>query len=326
MENIYKVGVLGCANIAIRSLLPAFLKADRFQILAVASRQLDKAKELAGQYSCKAYGGYEELLEDPLVDLVYIPLPTGLHYEWVMKALHRHKHVISEKSLAADYGEVEELVQIARKNGLLLIENFQFRFHSQHQWVRDCLQRNEIGDIRCFRSSFGFPPFADSSNIRYSRKLGGGALLDAGAYTVKAMQVILPEYTFSLRAASLFRPFGAEVDIWGGAYFHCNDGIVAELAFGFDNYYQCNYEIWGSTGKLIVTRAFTAPTDLNPIIILEKQGYKEEFNLPKDDHFDNMLKYVTQCLDKREYEQEYAQNLAQSYYLCQIKQYCHEEE
>ncbi len=152
MENIYKVGVLGCANIAIRSLLPAFLKADRFQILAVASRQLDKAKELAGQYSCKAYGGYEELLEDPLVDLVYIPLPTGLHYEWVMKALHRHKHVISEKSLAADYGEVEELVQIARKNGLLLIENFQFRFHSQHQWVRDCLQRNEIGDIRCFRS------------------------------------------------------------------------------------------------------------------------------------------------------------------------------
>lgn len=325
MKKLYKVGILGCANIAIRSLLPAFFKADRFEILAVASRQLDKAKELAGQYNCRAYGGYGELLDDPDVDLVYIPLPTGLHYEWVMKALNRHKHVISEKSLATDYEEVENLVQIARKNGLLLIENFQFRFHSQHQWVRACLQRNEIGDIRCFRSSFGFPPFSDSSNIRYSQKLGGGALLDAGAYTVKAMQVILPEYTFSLRAASLFRPSGAEVDIWGGAYFHCNDGIVAELSFGFDNYYQCNYEIWGSTGKLIATRAFTAPMDLSPIIILEKQGYKEEISLPKDDHFDNMLKHVAHCLDKREYEQEYAQNLIQSYHLCQIKQYCYEE-
>lgn len=325
MKKRYKVGVLGCANIAIRSLLPAFLKVDCFQILAVASRNLDKAKALANQYNCKAYGDYDGLLDDSEIDLVYIPLPTGLHYEWVMKALNKNKHVISEKSLAVNYGEVEELVRVARKNGLLLIENFQFRFHLQHQWVRDCLQRNEIGDVRCFRSSFGFPPFSDSNNIRYSQKLGGGALLDAGAYTVKAMQVILPEYTFSLKAASLFKPSGAEVDIWGGAYFHCNDGIVAELAFGFDNYYQCNYEIWGSTGKLIATRAFTAPVNLNPIIILEKQGYREEFSLPKDDHFDNMLKYVVQCLDKQEYEQEYVQNLIQSYHLCQIKQYCHEE-
>lgn len=325
MKRIYKVGVLGCANIAIRSLLPAFFRADRFKTLAIASRSLDNAKVLAEQYNCTAYGNYDELLDNPEIDLVYIPLPTGLHYEWIIKALNKGKHVISEKSLAVNYEEVEDLVRVARGKRLLLIENFQFRFHSQHQWVRDCLQRNEIGDIRCFRSSFGFPPFSDSDNIRYSQRLGGGALLDAGAYTVKAMQVILPEYTFSLKAASLFKASGTEVDIWGGAYFHCNDGIVAELTFGFDNYYQCNYEIWGSIGKLIATRAFTAPMDLNPIMILEKQGYREEFSLPKDDHFNNMLKYVAQCLDKQEYEQEYAQNLIQSYHLCQIRQYCHEE-
>ncbi|GHT77554.1 NDP-hexose-3-ketoreductase [Bacteroidia bacterium] len=322
-KDRYKVGVLGVANIAVRSLIPAFYNSGRFELAGIASRSLFKANEIANSYNCQAYGSYDELLDNEAIDLVYVPLPTGLHYEWILKALKKGKHVMSEKSLASTWQEVKELTELAEKNNLLLIENFQFRFHSQHQWVREQLKNNAIGDIRCFRSSFGFPPFSDKNNIRYSKNLGGGALLDTGAYTLKAMQTILPEYSFTFRSASLYSSPGFDVELWGGAYLDCEEGITAQLSFGFDNYYQCNYEIWGSKGKIISTRAFTAPANLEPLIILEKQDSKEEIRLPKDDHFKNILLYIAECLDKQKYKEEYQQNLMQAYYIEQIKNYCY---
>jgi predicted dehydrogenase len=323
MKNTYKVGVLGVANIAVRSLIPTFSQLERFELTYIASRTLAKAKEIADKYHCQAYGLYDELLDNEAIDLVYIPLPTGLHYEWILKALKKGKHVMSEKSLASTYQEVKELTDFAEKNNLFLIENFQFRFHSQHQWVRERLKNNEIGDVRCFRSSFGFPPFPDKNNIRYFKDLGGGALLDAGAYTLKAMQIMLPEYTFTFRSASLYSSSDCEVELWGGVYLDCPEGIVVELSFGFDNFYQCNYEIWGSKGKITSTRAFTAPVDLEPTILLEKQSFKEEIHLAKDNHFNNILQYVADCLDKKDYKEEYKQNLMQAYYMEQIKNHCY---
>ena len=230
---------------------------------------------------------------------------------------------MSEKSLSCTYDEVRELVELACDKHLLLIENFQFRFHSQHVWVKELLERHELGDLRCFRCSFGFPPFEDRNNIRYSKSLGGGSLLDAGAYTLKAMQFILPDYSFSLRSASLYQPSDMEVDLYGGAYLDSPQGVIAELAFGFDNYYQCGYEIWGSLGKLTTTRAFTAPAGFTPKVILEKHGRCEEILLPADDHFSNMLAHIAHSLDIGEFSGEYIQNLNQSRYIGQIKESCY---
>lgn len=305
---------MGCAGIAVRSLIPAFFNSKRFKLAGIASRNLEKAREIAAIYNCQAYGSYDDLLDSDEIDLLYIPLPTGLHYEWILKALKKKKHVMCEKSLASKYEEVARLIAAAEKQKLLLIENFQFRFHSQHAWVRNLLVNQEIGQLRCFRSSFGFPPFPDANNIRYSKVLGGGALLDAGAYTLKALQIILPEHSFKVKAASLFYA-DKEVDLWGGIYLDCAEGIVAELAFGFDNYYQCDYQIWGSKGKIISTRAFTAPAALKPAIVLEKGNKQETIELPADDHFRNMLGHIAECLDTEQYEEEYRQNLKQAAYI-----------
>ena len=94
MIKKYKVGVLGCAHIAIRSLLPAFSSSERFELAGIASRDFHKAQLVAAPYHCVAYGSYEELLDNEDIELVYIPLPTGLHYEWIHKALEKGKHVI----------------------------------------------------------------------------------------------------------------------------------------------------------------------------------------------------------------------------------------
>lgn len=315
---MYKVGILGCANIARRSVIPAIHNSIDFEVYAIGSRTLEKAQALSLEYNCKAYQSYEEVINDSLIDVVYIPLPTGMHYEWIKKALLAGKHVISEKSLANNLKEVEELTSIAKSKKLLLFENFQFRFHNQHKWVVDFISSGNIGEVRCFRSYFGFPPFSDKQNIRYSVELGGGALLDAAAYTFKSLQVILPQFHFDLKAANIFRPKEFDVDIWGGAYLSSSNGIIAELSWGFDNFYQCNYELWGSLGKLSVTRAFTAPSDLKPLVIFEKQGYSQEIRLPEDDHFANMLTYVSSLLRSSDFEQEYKQNIKQSAYLQQV--------
>jgi hypothetical protein len=319
-KKTYRVGILGCANIAVRSLIPAFHNNPRYEVYAIASRKTEKATFVAEKYSCKAYGNYDELLHDKEVDVVYMPLPTGMHCEWGKKILMAGKHLLSEKSLACSYGQVKELVDIARNNGLLIMENFQFRFHTQTQWVREQIASGKLGEIRCFRSSFGFPPFKDANNIRYVKSLGGGALLDAGAYTVKSMNVIFPKENFKYKSSTMITPAGSEVDLYGGAYFESESGIIAELAFGFDNYYQCGFEIWGSKGKLTSTRAYTAPATLSPKIIIEtSEDGRVEIELPPCDHFNAMLDHFAECIDKGMYEGEYQQNLMQARFLNEIK-------
>lgn len=313
-----RVGILGCANIAIRSLAPAFQEHEFFDLIAFAGRDLDKTTETSKKFNCEALSSYQEMIDRTDIDLVYIPLPNALHYEWVIKALQSGKHILCEKSLGCNYEEVKAMVFEARKNDKLLIENFQFRFHSQHQYVKKLLNDGEIGDIRCFRSSFGFPPFPSSDNIRYDKELGGGALLDAGAYTIKATQFMMGD-GFEVKAASLHTSKERNVDIYGGIFMQNSNGQISELSFGFDNYYQCNYEIWGSKGKITATRAFTAAPGFEPTVIVEKQGSNDSLVLPADDHFSNLLTYIAQCIASNNFENENLQNLQQAFNIEQVK-------
>jgi predicted dehydrogenase len=221
------------------------------------------------------------------IDAIYMPLPTGLHKEWITKALLAGKHVLAEKSLALDHDSARELVELAKAKRLLLMENFMFRYHSQHKAVWETLQNNRIGDIRLFRSQFGFPPL-DSSNFRYDKAIGGGALLDAGAYTLRAAQWFLGRDLDVLSAVLYIDP-SRDVDIYGNMTLCNKSGIVAQLSFGFDNFYQCNYEFWGSTGRLIANKAFTPKPTEKPRITVEKANETENLDMPADNHFVNIL-------------------------------------
>lgn len=306
-----RVGILGCASIAKRSLMPAFRAHPSFEIVAVASRSLDKASPLSDMYHCVACG-YDELVVRKDVDLVYCPLPTGLHYEWVARSIKSGKHVLCEKSLATSLKEVEELISLAKANKRFIMESFQFRFHSQNLYVRQLINERAIGEIRCVRAQFGFPPFPDGcTNIRYSKALGGGALLDAGAYTLKATTFLLGHNVDVLGSTSWSKP-GFEVDLGGTIYLESNDGVVSETAYGFDNFYQCGYEVWGSKGKLALTRAFTARADFSPTMILETSDGRTEKKLDKDDHFARLLDYISDCLANNRFDAEYRECLTQA--------------
>jgi len=251
------VGVMGCADIAERYMLPAIKRLDECKLIAVASRNLEKAEIFSRKFSCEPIEGYDELLKREDVAAIYMPLPTGLHEEWIMKALEAGKHVLAEKAFAINFPSAQRIIEKARNKRLLVMENYMFLYHSQHQFVRELIDKGEIGEIRVVRSCFCFPPLPED-NFRYNSKLGGGALLDAGGYPVKAALFFLGN-DLSVKGSFLKHSEEYDVDVSGGAIFKNKDDQLAEVAFGFENFYQCSYEILGSNGKITAERAFTPP-------------------------------------------------------------------
>jgi dTDP-3,4-didehydro-2,6-dideoxy-alpha-D-glucose 3-reductase len=283
-----KIGVLGCANIAERYILPAMLEHSGYEVVGIASRNGDKVRSFSDKFSIPGYEGYEKILEAG-PDAVYIPLPNSMHFEWVKKALEAGCHVLVEKSLGCNYLEVERLTALAQEKSLCLMENFQFRFHPQLRLILGMLEEGLIGDLRAMRSYFGFPPFTDDDNIRYNKDLGGGALLDAGAYPLKLSTIVFGK---SIEVASAKLHFDNErgVDLWGsGLLVNADNEVASHISFGFDNHYQCLFELWGSKGKLFTDRIFTAPPGYKPKVQHEHQGGLDIIEVPQANHFDLML-------------------------------------
>ena len=307
---------MGCAAIAKRSLAPAFAAHSAFELVAIASRTPEKAAEFAGQYGARSCS-YDELVAAGDVDLIYCPLPTGLHAEWVEKCLLAGKHVLCEKSLSSTYEEVYHLVELARARHLLLMESFQFRFHAQNLYVKKLLQEGTIGPLRQVLIRFGIPPFPEGvANIRYSKELGGGALLDNGAYTLKAASYLLgSELTVLAAMNDINRPdkdgVGDDVDITGSMMLRAVGGVPVQTAYGFSHFYQNGYEIWGKDGKITTTRAFTARPDFAAPVILETRTGRTEQTF-QDDHFANLLTHIASRLADGEFADEYEQNLLQA--------------
>ena len=316
-----RIGILGCANIAEKHIVPALTELKmKYEIIGIASRNLDKARLFASKFNIKPYAGYDSLIDKEKIDVIYIPLPNSLHYEWIMKAMDQGIHVLAEKPLTTSYKETKEIIQKAQQQKLAVVENFQFRFHSQLKTIVEIIDNDVIGEIKCIRSSFGFPPFSNQDNIRYKKELGGGALLDAGAYPVKISSMFLGE-DISVKASKLAYNPELQVDISGGAFLSSkNSNLFSEIAFGFDNYYQCNLELWGSKGKLTAERIFTSPPNYNPSIIIEDKHGKEKKVLPEDNHFVNMLNHVYELIEVGNFENEYKQNLIQSRLLEKMRE------
>lgn len=296
------IGVMGCAKIASRSFIPAIKSLEgTFNLLAVASRNPAKADSFSRQFDCKPYYSYESMLEDPSIDAVYMPLPTGLHKEWVIKTLEAGKHIYVEKSIARNHSEADLMVTYARSKNLSLMEGYMFQYHPQHDIVFGLLKENRIGEIRSFYTAFGFPPLPDD-DFRYNNEIGGGALMDVAGYTVRAVHFLLGNH-MQVTAASLSHDKKRATNIFGNAFLSGKDGLGAHIAFGFDQFYQNRYEIWGTKGKLLVERAFTPKPDFPPLIILETQNERQEIIAPADNHFVNaLLEFYTviQQPDKRE--------------------------
>lgn len=302
---------MGCASIAIRSMIPALKElSHKFELVGIASRQLEKVLPMAQRFGCEAIEGYDALLDRSDVEAIYMPLPTGLHKEWVIKALAAGKHVYVEKSLAASLEDATNMVALARKNKCALMEGYMFQYHSQHRKTFEFIDNGLLGDIRHFMAAFGFPPLS-ANNFRYDATIGGGVMMDAAGYTVRAAHFILNQPLMVCGAAVHYHP-DTTTSLWGSAFMKSKGNVGVSLSFGFDNFYQCNYTIWGSKAKLTLMKAFTPKVDERPLLVLERQNIKEEISLPADNHFIHAMEHFHQIIQDQNFELDYAAILQQN--------------
>lgn len=299
MSEKIAIGVLGCANIATRSLIPAICSVDRLKLTGIASRDPKTASSVASKFNTNPYS-YEQLIESAGLDAIYIPLPNALHFPWIIRCLESGLHVLVEKSLACTYMQVSELVDLAASKGLVLMESFQFRFHKQMRMICESLANGDLGELRSFKSSFGFPPFPDKANIRYQAQLGGGALLDAGAYPLRLAQIIMGSDAY-VSDASLYFDDHLGVDLMGSAFLKSpRTKVVGFIEFGFDNFYQNSLDIWGSEGRLTSNRIFTAGPGVIPKVTLSKPHQNIDFENLEDDHFSGLLNAFIDLIGNKE--------------------------
>ncbi|GGZ82886.1 Gfo/Idh/MocA family protein [Streptomyces bluensis] len=281
MTGPLRVGVIGCAGIAVRRMLPAFAACPDIEIAAVASRDEAKAREVAERFGGRSVHGYAELLEQDDIQAVYVPLPAALHAEWTEAALTAGRHVLAEKPLTTDRHRTGELLDLARTRGLVLMENVMFVHHHRHEEVRRLVAEGAIGEPRAFHAAFTIPPLPDG-DIRYDPELGGGALADVGVYPLRAALHFLG-HDLDLVGARLVKGPGRRVETSGAALLSTPGTVTAQITFGMEHAYRSSYELWGSEGSITVDRAFTPPADHVPVIGLHRGGTVEEIKLEPHD-------------------------------------------
>ena len=190
MKKTMNWGVLGAAAIATGRTMPALLEAPSATLLALASRDLGKGRTVARTLGIeRVYGTYDALLADPDIDVVYVPLPNQLHFEWAMKALEAGKHVLCEKPLCMTAAQVATLCEVRDRTGKHIEEGFGFRNHPQWFKLNELLTAGAIGDVRAVHTTLA-KQFLDPADTRNNPAAGGGSLYDLGSYAISACNLI----------------------------------------------------------------------------------------------------------------------------------------
>jgi predicted dehydrogenase len=262
-------GLLSTARIN-RRLIPAIRAAERAELIAVASRDQAKAETYAAEWDIPhAYGGYQALLDDPAVDVVYIPLPNSLHAEWAVKAARSGKHVLCEKPLALTLEECDQIMAAADAAHVVVMEAIMVLYHPLHHKARQLIRDGIVGDVTLARGSFSF--FLDRpGDVRWEPALGGGSLWDVGSYPVSFIRWILgePDQVFGWQTLS-----ESGVDQTFVGLLRYDTGVLGAFDCGFQAPFRSTAEIAGTEGTLLIERPF--PISPESRLLLRRRGDDE---------------------------------------------------
>ena len=265
-----KWGVLGTAYIFERDTAEGMRQAENCELYAIAGRSMDKAAHFKEKYGfSKAYGSYEELLHDPEVEAVYIPLPNTMHYAWTLKALEAKKHVLCEKPLAPTEREAREMFQTAKENGVLLMEAFAYQHSPFIAQVKQEIDAGTIGDVRYIEAALITSDY-DGKNIRMRKSTLGGCTYDLGVYCSSLILRMLGKEPGKLNAVSSFSPEG--IDLYTTVLMEYEDGVRASMDCGMvlateKNAALDRFQIHGTRGSITAVKfGFNAPGELSYVV------------------------------------------------------------
>ena len=290
-------GVLGAANIGVKRVIPAILASASEQLVAVASRNILRAREkFAHLPDLRLYGDYDSLLNDPEIDAIYNPLPNSLHAEWTIKALGAGKHVLCEKPMAVTAAQGQMMVEAAQTSGKLLMEAFMYRFHPQTVWALEQVHEGRIGNVKLVRSSFSFnimvPPHPH--NIRLQAALAGGSLMDVGCYPINFCRAVYGHAPLAV-AGRVFAQHEGEVEIATSAVLDFGDGRfgLIDSSFALPTRQVC--EIIGDAGSITIPLPFTPPV-VDTEVVLSIEGQTIHQRISAIDHYRLEVEHFGLCI------------------------------
>jgi predicted dehydrogenase len=251
-DGIVRFGILGNAWIARDFVIPAMLSSETCKVAGIASRKLLPLDFLP---EIRHYQGYDELLDDPEIDAVYIPLPNALHCEWSIRAMRKGKHVLCEKPIAMNARECEEMMQASKDNHVILMEAFMYRYSDRMEQLESVLDSGILGQIRGMHSDFGYTLDWDSP-ARQDPALGGGSLYDVGCYCIDCMNLVMRHEGASFAdAGATFRKQGG-VDYRASGWLLYSNGVTATFDCWFDAHPHQEITLVGTKGVLSISDPF----------------------------------------------------------------------
>lgn len=280
-------GLLSTANIN-RALIPPIRASERGELVAVASRSLEKAQAYAQEWEIpKAFGSYEEMLDSGEVDAVYVGLPNHLHAEWSIKAMQSGVHVLCEKPFATSLKEVDAMIAASKETGMALAEAFMYRHHPQTKIAGEWVQSGRLGEIILVRGTFNFLMTTErrdpaSPDVRLNPEYGGGSLWDIGVYPLSYTQYILggpPKWVFGsqwLGETGVDESFAAQM-----GYSAERGALFAQFSCSFLSEFHTFIEITGTEGRLYLTKPFVGMDEGRSLTFYPNEGQPEEIPVPE---------------------------------------------
>jgi predicted dehydrogenase len=281
-------GVLGCASFAQRRTIPAMLQSPTVELLGVASRSKEKAESFRDQFKLpRAYRSYDELLADPAIDAVYIPLPNSLHAEWMLRAFEQGKHCLSEKPFASSASEAAQVAKVASEKRLFAMEAFMWRLHSQHRRAQEVIQSGGIGVVRLVRAAFSFL-IPRKPNVRLVPELAGGSVMDVGCYPISAARFYFAaEPTCAFARAYVDPEYRVDMAMSGTLDFPAGRALI-DCAFALP--YRTEVEVVGEKGRILIPKPWLP----DPEALIEIDGKQEK--IPADNQYIKQFEHFSNCI------------------------------
>ncbi len=306
-----KIGCIGAGKHALKNILPAINEINILELHGIYCRNSKKRNSIAKEYKCLKFTTIKSLLDNDKLEAIYISSPPSLHFKHSLQALMSKKHVLVEKPLCLKISQATQLIHLAKKNNLVLMEAFMYRFHKQFKSLKKIVNQNGLSSIRATKSVFGIPKL-DKSNIRYKKKLGGGSLNDLGVYPLSLINYLFVDEIKRVEAITIRRNKN-KVDLTGKIRASLKENrnqIEFEWFIGgqYKNMIKIVYDQFYIITKFIFSKKKNQITE----IVIVKNKRLKKIKIEPCNHFIEMLQYFKKTsLSERKMNIEYKNILSQ---------------
>jgi predicted dehydrogenase len=296
MKNKIYWGILSTSKIGREKVIPGLQKSNHCEVIAIASRNIEEAKKTAMLLNIKkAYGSYEDLLNDPEIEAVYIPLPNNMHVEWAIKSLQAGKHVLCEKPIGISAEDAEKLQKVSTDfPQLKIMEAFMYHFHPQWQNVKSIVAENAIGKVKTIHSFFSYYN-VDPTNIRNKTEVNGGALMDIGCYCISFPRFIFDAEPVRALGIMDFDPTMKTDRITSGILDFSN-GITSTFTCSTQLMPYQRVHIVGTEGRIEIEIPVNAPINAASHIWVHTKNNSQEFIVEPVDQYSLQGDYFSEAI------------------------------